>query len=137
MYDHKATDQKKALKDQLEDLQKRFEEVLKVTSRHEDTIRFLQYKLDTMGKQMIGAVREMSEQIEYIDDERREKGNDEKMDFENSKTNRKENLDDSYDIPQLNLRALATRAGSPEDINVPRAGSPGYIKVPRAGSPGR
>ena len=37
----------------------------------------------------------------------------------------------------LNLRALATRAGSPEDINVPRAGSPGDIKVPRAGSPGR
>ena len=37
----------------------------------------------------------------------------------------------------LNLRALATRAGSPEDINVPRAGSPGDIKVPRAGSPSR
>ena len=59
---------------------------------------FLQYKVDMMGKQMIGAVREMAEQIEYIEDERREKEKDEKMDCENSKTNRKENLDDSYDI---------------------------------------
>ena len=98
MYDHKATDQKKALKDQLEDLQKRFDEVLKITSRHEDTIRFLQYKLDMMGKQMIGAVREMSEHIEYIEDVTRENEKEEKMDYENSKTNRKENLDDSYDI---------------------------------------
>ena len=40
-------------------------------------------------------------------------------------------------IPHLNLRALATRAGSPGDINVPRAGSPGDINVPRAASPGR
>ena len=35
-----------------------------------------------------------------------------------------------------NLRALATRAGSPGDLLVPRAGSPGDKKVPRAGSPG-
>ena len=40
-------------------------------------------------------------------------------------------------VAHLNLQALATRAGSPEDINVPRAGSPGDIKVPRAGSPSR
>ena len=40
-------------------------------------------------------------------------------------------------LAHLNLRALATRAGSPGDINVPRAGSPGDIKVPRAGSPSR
>ena len=97
-YDHKVTGQKKALQDELEDLQKRFDEVLKITSRHEDTIRFLQYKLDMMGKQMIGAVREMSEHIEYIEDVTRENEKEEKMDYENSKTNRKENLDDSYDI---------------------------------------
>ena len=56
MYDHRATDQKKSLKAEFEDLQKRFEEVTKVTSRHEETIRYLEYKLDMMGKQMIGAV---------------------------------------------------------------------------------
>ena len=39
--------------------------------------------------------------------------------------------------PHLNLRALATGAGSPGDINVLRAGSPGDVNVPRAGSPGR
>ena len=45
MYDHKATDQKKSLKAEFEDLQKRFDEVIKVTSKHEETIRFLQYKM--------------------------------------------------------------------------------------------
>ena len=64
----------------------------------EETIRFLQNKVDMMGKQMIGAMREMSEQIEYIEDVTREKEKEEKMDCENSRTNRKENLDDSYDI---------------------------------------
>ena len=100
MYEHNATatDQKKSLKDEFEDLQKRFDEVLRVTSRHEETIRFLQYKIDMMGKQMIGAVREMSEHIEYIEDVTREDGKIEKMDIEHTKTKRKENLDDSYDI---------------------------------------
>ena len=98
MYDHKATDQKKSLKAEFEDLQKRFDEVIKVTSKHEETIRFLQYKIDMMGKQMIGAVREMSEHIEYIEDVTREDGKIEKMDIEHTKTKRKENLDDSYDI---------------------------------------
>ena len=51
-----------------------------------------------MGKQMIGAVREMSEHIEYIEDVTREDGKLEKMDIEHTKTKRKENLDDSYDI---------------------------------------
>ena len=51
-----------------------------------------------MGKQMIGAVREMSEHIEYIEDVTREDGKLEKMDIEYTKTKRKENLDDSYDI---------------------------------------
>ena len=63
-----------------------------------------------MGKQMIGAVREMSEHIEYIEDVTREEdGKIEKMDIEHPKTNKKdgaatpwelwkENLDDSYDI---------------------------------------
>ena len=50
-----------------------------------------------MGKQMIGAVREMSEHIEYIEDVTRENEKEEKMDVEHSKTNKKENLDDSYD----------------------------------------
>ena len=95
MYDHRATDQKKSLKAEFEDLQKRFEEVIKVTSRHEETIRFLQYKLDMMGKQMIGAVREMSEHIEYIEDVTREDEKIEQMEIEHTK---KDNLDDSYDI---------------------------------------
>ena len=47
---------------------------------------------------MIGAVREMSEHIEYIEDVTGEDGKIEKMDIEHPKTNRKENLDDSYDI---------------------------------------
>ena len=98
MYDHKATDQTKSLKDKFEDLQKRFDEVLKVTSRHEDTIKFLQYKIDMMGKQMIGAVREMSEHIEYIEDVTRESDKVEQMDVEYSETKSKENFDDSYDI---------------------------------------
>ena len=98
MYDHKATDQKNSLKDEFEDLQKRFDEVLNVTSRHEETIKFLQYKIDMMGKQMIGAVKEMSEHIEYIEDVTREKEKIEKMDYENTKTKRNENLDNSYDI---------------------------------------
>ena len=51
-----------------------------------------------MGKQMIGAVREMSEHIEYIEDVTREDEKTEKMDIEHPKTKRKENLDDSYDI---------------------------------------
>ena len=72
MYDHKSTDLKKSLKDEFEDLQKRFDEVLKVTSRHEETIKFLQYKIDMMGKQMIGAVKEMSEHVEYIENVTRE-----------------------------------------------------------------
>ena len=98
MYEHKATDQGKSIKDEFENLQRRFDEVLKVTSRQEETIRFLQYKVDMMGKQMIGAVREMSEHIEYIKDVTRENENEEEMDCENTKTDRKENLDDSYDI---------------------------------------
>ena len=98
MYEHKATDQGKSIKDEFENLQRRFDEVLKVTSRQEETIRFLQYKIDMMGKQMIGAVREMSEHIEYIEDVTRENENEEEMDCENTKTDRKENLDDSYDI---------------------------------------
>ena len=100
MYEHNATatDQKKSLKDEFEDLQKRFDEVLRVTSRHEETIKFLQYKIDMMGKQMIGAVKEMSEHIEYIEDVTRENERIEQMDFEQTKTIRKENLDDSYNI---------------------------------------
>ena len=97
MYDHRP-DHKKSLKAEFEDLQKKYEEVIKVTSKHEETIRFLQYKVDMMGKQMIGAVREMSEHIEYIEDVTREDGKLEKMDIEYTKTKRKENLDDSYDI---------------------------------------
>ena len=97
MYEH-TPDQKKSLKAEFEDLQKRFDEVLKVTSKHEETIKFLQYKIDMMGKQMIGAVREMSEHIEYIEDVTREDGKVEKMDIEHTKSRRKENLDDSYDI---------------------------------------
>ena len=90
MYEHNATatDQKKSLKDEFEDLQKRFDEVLRVTSRHEETIKFLQYKIDMMGKQMIGAVREMSEHIEYIEDVTREDGKIEKMDIEHTKSRR-------------------------------------------------
>ena len=100
MYEHNATatDQKKSLKDEFVDLQKRFDEVLRVTSRHEETIKFLQYKIDMMGKQMIGAVKEMSEHIEYIEDVTRENERIEQMDFEQTKTIRKENLDDSYNI---------------------------------------
>ena len=98
MYHHSTTDQKKSLKDEFEDLQKRFEEVIKVTSRHEETIKFLEYKLDMMGKQMIGAVREMSEHIEYIEDVTKEDTKIEEMEIEHTKTQRKDNLDDSYDI---------------------------------------
>jgi len=99
MYEHKHTpDQKKSLRAEFEDLQKRFDEVLKVTSKCEETIKFLQYKIDMMGKQMIGAMREMSEHIEYIEDVTREDGKIEKMDIEHTKSRRKENLDDSYDI---------------------------------------
>ena len=98
MYDHKATSLKKSLKDEFEDLQKRFDEVLKVTSRHEETIKFLQYKIDMMGKQMIGAVREMSEHIEYIENVTKENEKVEQMDIEHSGAKSKENLDDSYDI---------------------------------------
>ena len=97
MYDHKP-DQKKSLKAEFEDLKKRFDEVMKVTSKQDETIKFLQYKVDMMGKQMIGAVREMSEHIEYIEDVTREDGKIEKMDIEHPKTKRKENLDDTYDI---------------------------------------
>ena len=100
MYEHNATatDQKKSLKDEFEDLQKRFDEVLRVTSRHEETIKFLQYKIDMMGKQMIGAVREMSEHIEYIENVTKENEKVEQMDIEHSGAKSKENLDDSYDI---------------------------------------
>ena len=100
MYEHNATatEQKISLKEEFEDLQKRFDEVLKVTSRHEETIKFLQYKIDMMGKQMIGAVKEMSEHIEYIEDVTRENERIEQMDFEHSKTIRKDKLDDSYNI---------------------------------------
>ena len=97
MYDHKP-DQKKSLKAEFEDLKKRFDEVMKVTSKQDEIIKFLQYKVDMMGKQMIGAVREMSEHIEYIEDVTREDGKVEKMDIEHTKSRRKENLDDSYDI---------------------------------------
>ena len=97
MYDHKP-DQKKSLKAEFEDLKKRFDEVMKVTSKQDETIKFLQYKVDMMGKQMIGAVREMSEHIEYIEDVTGDDGKIEKMDIEHPKTERKENLDDSYDI---------------------------------------
>ena len=94
MYEHNATatDQKKSLKDEFEDLQKRFDEVLRVTSRHEETIKFLQYKIDMMGKQMIGAVREMSEHIEYIEDVTKENEKVEQMDIEQSGATRQSNL---------------------------------------------
>ena len=49
IYDHKATDQKKSLEAEFKDLQKRFDEVFKVTSKHEETIRFLQYKIDMIN----------------------------------------------------------------------------------------
>mgnify|MGYP001292973045 FL=1 len=66
-YDHKTTDQNKTLKSQFEDLKSKHDEILKVTSKQEEKIRFLEYKLDMLGRQMIGAVRELSEHIEHIE----------------------------------------------------------------------
>ena len=95
MFDHKTTDHNKTLKAELEDLKMRHEEVLRVTSRHEETIKLLQYQINQLGRQMIGAVREMSE---YIEDGVKENEKVEQMDFENAKTKKEENLDSSYDI---------------------------------------
>ena len=95
MFDHKTTDHNKTLKAELEDLKMRHEEVIRVTSRHEETIKLLQYQINQFGSQMIGAVREMSE---YFEEGVKENENVEQMDFENAKRKKEENLDSSYDI---------------------------------------
>ena len=97
-YDHKTTDQNKTLKAQFEDLKSKHDEILKVTSKHEEKIRFLEYKLDMLGRQMIGAVREMPEHIEHIEDVAKEDEQVEEMDIEHIKRKSKVNLDGSYDI---------------------------------------
>ena len=45
------------------------------------------------------------------------------------------NNEEPIPMPHLNLRALATGAGSPGYKKVPKAASPENKKVPRAGSP--
>ena len=100
LYDHKTTDQNKSLKAQFEDLLSKHNEILKVTSKHEETIRFLEYKLDTLEKQMIGAVREISESEhnEHIEEVSNEDKQVEQMDIEHIKRKSKVNLDGSYNI---------------------------------------
>ena len=93
MYDHKITDHSNTQKAEYEDLKIKYNQLMNVTSRHEETIKLLQYQIDQLGRQMIGAMREMSE---YIDDVK-EDGKVEQMEFEDTKK-KKENLNDSYDI---------------------------------------
>ena len=93
MFDHKATDHNNTQKAEFEDLKMKYNQLISVTSRHEETIKLLQYQIDQLGRQMIGAMREMSD---YIDDVK-EDGKVEQMEFEDTKK-KKENLNDSYDI---------------------------------------
>ena len=71
-----------------------------VINYNNQTIRFLEYKLDMLGRQMIGAVREMSEHIEHIEDVAKEDDKVEEMEIEHikRKSKVKVTLDGSYDI---------------------------------------
>ena len=93
MFDHRTTDNNKTQMAEFEGLKMKYNELVNVTSRHEETIKLLQYQIDQLGRQMIGAVREMSEYIEDVKEDEKV----EQMDFENTKK-KKENLNDSYDI---------------------------------------
>ena len=93
MFDHKATDHNNAQKAEYEDLKMKYSQLINVTSRHEETIKLLQFQIDSLGRQMIGAVREMSEYIEDVKEDEKV----EQMDYEDTKKKR-ENLNGSYDI---------------------------------------
>ena len=73
----------------------KYNQLINVTARHEETIKLLQNQIHQLGTQMIGAVREMSE---YIEDGVKENEKVEQMDFENAKRKKEENLNSSYDI---------------------------------------
>ena len=56
MFDHKATDHSNTQKAEYEDLKMKYNQLISVTSRHEETIKLLQFQIDSLGRQMIGAV---------------------------------------------------------------------------------
>ena len=95
MFDHKATDHNNTQKAEFENLKMKYNELINVTARHEEIIKLLQNQIHQLGRQMIGAVREMSE---YIEDGVKENEKVEQMDFENAKKKKEENLSSSYDI---------------------------------------
>ena len=64
MYDHKKIDQNRSLLAKIDDLTKKYDEVMKKSSEQEDTIKFLLVQFQNLSRQTIGAVKEIAEHIE-------------------------------------------------------------------------
>ena len=64
MYDHKKIDQNRSLRAKIDDLTKKYDEVMKKSSEQEDTIKFLLVQFQNLSRQTIGAVKEIAEHIE-------------------------------------------------------------------------
>ena len=64
MYDHKKIDQNRSLLAKIDDLTKKYDEVMKKSSEQEDTIKFLLVQFQNLSRQTIDAVKEITERIE-------------------------------------------------------------------------
>ena len=64
MYDHKKIDQNRSLLAKIDDLTKKYDEVMKKSSEQEVTIKFLLVQFQNLSRQTIGAVKEIAEHIE-------------------------------------------------------------------------
>ena len=64
MYDHKKIDQNRSLMAKIDDLTKKYDEVMKKSSEQEETIKFLLHQFQSLSRQTIGAVKDLAEHIE-------------------------------------------------------------------------
>ena len=64
MYDHKKIDQNRSLVAKIDDITKKYNEVMKKTSEQEETIKFLLVQFQNLSRQTIGAVKEITQHIE-------------------------------------------------------------------------
>ena len=64
MYDHKKIDQNTSLVAKIEDITKKYDQLMKKTSEQDETIKFLLEQFQNLSRQTIGAVKEITEHIE-------------------------------------------------------------------------
>ena len=76
----------------IDDITKKYDEVMKKTSEQEETIKFLLIQFQNLSRQTIGAVKEITEHIEA---ESREAS---RMEVENKDEDEVENKDECYEI---------------------------------------